>query len=239
MNTERGFSGVPERRESPNLNLFVVVKPDGGRYLKELEETLNENHISVIDVYCIDDWEKVARSIYKKQLETSSRSFYVGFESHIWLCQYLFGNQGLLLLLDPSGENFSLESKIQVVHEARENFRSKFFASNDIFTIAVNLDKFDSEAFRGSEKRRGILGTFHSNSIDPLVGNDSEGTWYRNYFKYIHTPENVDELSFQFKKLMDLGIFKEENRIEKEEWEMLKYLHCLTPPSKYIRSSIS
>lgn len=236
MNAERNLK-VPERRESLNMDLFVVIKPDGGRYLKELEETLNENRLSIISVYCIEDWEKTARSMYKKQLETSSRSFCVGFESHIWLCQYLFGNQGLLLLLDSSGKNFSLESKVQILYESRENFRSKFFASNNIFTIAVNLDKFDNEAFKGSEKRRGILGTYYSSSIDPLINGDSEGTWYRNYFKYIHAPENVNELNFQFKTLSDLGILKEENRIEKEEWEMLKYLRCVIPPSKYIRTN--
>jgi len=224
-----------ERGECPDLSLFVVVKPDGGRYLRELEETLRERQISIISVYCINDWEKVARSIYKKQLETSSRSFCVGFESHIWLCQYLFGNQGLLLLLDPISENFGLESKVQVLHEARENFRSKFFASNDVFTIAVNLDKFDSETFRGSDKVRGTLGTFYSGFIDPLVGSNSDGMWYRNYFKYIHAPENVNELDFQFKELITLGILKEENKVDREEWEMLKYLRCVIPPSKYIK----
>lgn len=232
MTIEGGLK-ISERKEYPDLRLFVVVKPDGSRYLKELEETLIEKHISITGVYCINDWEKVARSIYKRQLETSSRSFCVGFESHIWLCQYLFGNQGLLLLLDPGGENLGLESKAQALHEARESFRSKFFASNDVFTIAVNLDKFDSEAFKGSDKIRGTLGTFHSGSIDPLVGSDSDGVWYCNYFKYIHAPENIDELNFQFKELVSLGILKEENRVDKEEWDMLKYQRCVIPPSKY------
>lgn len=42
MNAERNLR-VPERRESPSMDLFVVIKPDGGRYLKELEETLKKN----------------------------------------------------------------------------------------------------------------------------------------------------------------------------------------------------
>jgi len=234
MNPEIAHS-IDKEKENQNINPFVIVKPDGGRYLKELEETLTEKQISIMDIYHIEDWETVARSLYREQLETSSRSFCVGFETHVWLCQYLFGNQGLLLLLDTESNEFNLDSKVQTVYEAREYFRKNFFASNGTFTIAVNLDKFEDKTFKGSGKKRGTLGIFESNSFDPLIEEGgSEGTWYRNYFKYIHAPGNTEELSFQFRTLVDLGIIREENRIMKEEWDLLKFLRCLTPPSKFI-----
>jgi len=220
-------------RIGQNPDLFVVVKPDGGRYLKELDSTLSENKIIIKEVYFIEDWEKVARSIYQKQLDSASRSFYVGFESHIWLCQYLFGNNGLLLILDTSDRQAGLKAKTQTVYDARESFRKKFPASNGTFTIAVNLEKLDSDRFSGSGKKKGILGVVQPESTEPLIEDGSEGVWYRNYFKYIHAPENAEELKFQYSKLIDLDIMTEQNRISKDELELLKFLRCLTPPSRY------
>jgi len=111
MNIEKEFSITSKEKEDQGLRLFTIVKPDGGRYLTELEQTLNERQIFITDVYAIQDWEKISRSIYKEQLQDSSRSFRVGFESHVWLCQYLFGNQGLLLLLNAEATNLSFNSQ--------------------------------------------------------------------------------------------------------------------------------
>ena len=239
MNVEKGFSITSQEKERQDLRLFMIVKPDGGRYLAELEQTLNERQTFITDVYTIQDWERVARSIYKKQLQNSSRSFCVGFESHVWLCQYLFGNHGLLLLLDTEAKNLSFNSQTQAVHEARDSFRSKFSASNDIFAMAVNLDRLSGWSFRGSGKKKGYLGISQPNSFDPLFDEEkSKGRWFNNYFKYIHAPQNSEELSYQFQALVELGIFRKENEIDIEEWEMLKYMHCLVPPSKYIKPNI-
>jgi len=223
INIERDMG---KERIGQDPNLFVIVKPDGGRYLRELDDTLGENKLVINNVYFVEDWEKVARSIYQKQLDRSSRSFYVGFESHIWLCQYLFGNNGLLLMLDSNSQPADLKNKTQIVHEARESFRNKFPASYGTFTIAVNLEKLEGDRFVGSGKKKGVLGIIQSASTEPLISEGSEGVWYRNYFKYIHAPENVEELEFQYTQLIALDIMSEHNKISKDEWELLKFLRC-------------
>lgn len=182
---------IDKERIVTNPNSFIIVKPDGGRYLKELDDTIKENGIIIDEIYFIEDWENVARSIYQRQLDSTSKSFCVGFESHVWLCQYLFGNNGLLLILDINDQNAGLETETQTVHETRESFRAKFPASNGMFTIAVNLEKFEGDRFVGSGKKKGILGVMQSELLEPLIEDGSEGVWYRNYFKYIHAPENI------------------------------------------------
>lgn len=225
-----------QEREGQRARLFIIVKPDGGRYLNEIEQTLNEGRVFITDVYAISDWEKVARSIYQTQLQDASRSFRVGFESHVWLCQYLFGNQALLLLLNAQAVGPSCNLQAKAVYEARTNFRGKFSAaSNGTIAIAVNLDKFEKDSFRGSGKKKGHLGISQPGSFDPLFDGISRGRWYGNYFKYMHAPENSKELSFQFQALASLDIMTEENKVDREEWEILKQIHCLLPPSKYIR----
>ncbi len=235
MSAESESSITRQEREGFNERLFMVVKPDGGRYLAEIDQTLKERKIVVTDVYAVTDWERTARSIYQRQLQNAPRSFRVGFESHVWLCQYLFGNQALLLLLDAQTVDSNWESQVKAVFEARNGFRDKFpAASNGTIAIAINLDKFGRDSFRGSGKKKGHLGISQPGSFDPLFDGISRGRWYGNYFKYLHAPGDPEELSFQFQALTDLGIMTEENKVDRREWEVLKRIHCLVPPSKYI-----
>jgi len=184
----------------------------------------------------VTDWEKIARLIYQKQLQDAPRSFLVGFESHVWLCQYLFGNQALLLLLNAQAISPNWNLQVKAVYETRNGFRDRFpAASNGTIAIAVNLDKFEGDSFRGSGKKKGNLGISQPGSFDPLFDGISRGRWYGNYFKYVHAPENPEELSLQFQALAGLGIMTEENKVAKEEWGILKQIHCLVPPSKYVR----
>lgn len=238
MSIEEEYTICSQEREGHGIKTFAVVKPDGGRYLAEIEQTLNERNILVTDVYAVSDWEKFARTIYQRQLQNSSRSFCLGFESHLWLCQYLFGNQALLLMLVYHEGNSNLNSQIKAIHEARNSFRGKFSAtSNGTLAIAVNLDRLEEDRFRGMEIKNGNLGISQLNSFDPLFTGISRGRWFGNYFKYMHTPETQDELIFQFQKLIELNSMTEENKVSREEWEILKQIHCLIPPSKFTKKN--
>lgn len=232
MNIEKEVD-IGNEREISKPDIFIVVKPDGGRYLREIEETLSENQIHIKSIYYIEDWEGASRSMYQKQLEAASSSFNIVFNNHIWLNQYLFGNQGLLLMLDSDIERFDLDKRTKAVHETRESFRRKFSASNDIFAVAVNLEKLKGSTFVDSQKKHGVLGVMQPDSLDPLMGNASEGTWYRAYFSYFHAPESKEELVFQYQKLINLRVITKENEVAKNEWELLKQIRCINPPSRF------
>lgn len=232
MNIEKEVDTGNER-EMFKPNIFIVIKPDGGRYLREIEDTLSENQIHINNIYYIEDWEGVSRSMYQKQLEAASPSFNIVFNNHIWLNQYLFGNQGLLLMLDSNIEKSDLDKRARSVHETRESFRKKFSASNDIFAIAVNLEKLKGSTFVDSQKKHGVLGVMQPDSLEPLMGNASEGMWYRAYFSYFHAPESKEELVFQYQKLINLGIVSNENEIDRNEWKLLKQIRCINPPSRF------
>lgn len=238
MSTEYEYKNTPKERETTGERLFMLVKPDGGRYLTEIEQTLNERNIFITDVYAVSDWERIARAMYQRQLEESSRPFRVGFDSHVWLCRYLFGNQALFLLLNAQTTNTDWNLQVKAVYEARNGFRDKFSASsNGTIAIAINLNKLEGDPFRGSGKKKGHLGISQPNSFDPLFDGISKGRWDGNYFKYVHAPENPGELSYQYQALSSLNVMSEENRVDKEEWEILKQMHCLIPPSKCVRKS--
>ena len=90
---------------------FIIIKPDGSHYLPEITQTLEENRIQITEVFFIKDWEAAARAIYEPQLKASSQDFNVGFETHIWLTKYLFGNCALLLLVNLPNQKDDLKSK--------------------------------------------------------------------------------------------------------------------------------
>jgi hypothetical protein len=236
MTTEYAHKNTPKEKEAKGERLFMLVKPDGGRYLTEIEQTLNERNIFIADVYAVSDWERIARAMYQKQLQESSRSFRIGFDSHVWLCRYLFGNDALLLLLNAQATITDWNLQVKAVYEARNGFRNKYSASsNGTIAIAINLNKLEGNSFRGSGIKKGHLGISQPNSFDPLFDGISKGRWDGNNFKYVHAPENFEELTYQYQALSRLDVMSEENRIDKEEWEILKQMHCLVPPSKFVR----
>lgn len=221
----------------PKAEPFIMVKPDGARYLLELEQVLLEHKISIRCVYYVSDWERAARSLYEPELQSCGREFCASFESHVWLTRYLFGNQSLVLTLDIRNDNQDIRELARIVHEIKDYFRSRVPESRDgTFLIALNLDRLSGDFYQGIGTK-GVLGILSSEGFfTPLSEDGSIGSWEYHYFKYIHAPDGAEELMRQWRVLVQLGIVFDENRISKQEWELLKTLRCLVPPNRHTSS---
>jgi hypothetical protein len=214
-----------------DVKAFILVKPDGARYLNELESTLEEKHMHIERVYFVADWEKTSRALYKPQLQACSREFLVGFEAHVWLNRHLFGNHSLILVLETNFED--LETSARAVREVRDYFRSKIPHSRDgTFMIALNLNRLDGDVFQGAGIT-GNLGVLSANGVFTTLGDNYSGRWDDHYFKHIHAPDDLAALIREWKVLLELGIISDDNYVSRQEWNLLKLLRCLTPPSKY------
>lgn len=213
---------------------YLIIKPDGARHLKEIEQTLNENDIYIDEVFGISDWGTIARALYRPQLRSRGAAFFFGFETHIWLCQYLFGNQALLLTLEVKRSKlFTLKSQTQFIFKIRNQFRRKFNASNNgTFVIMVNLNQLSNKHYL-HVGRKGKLGILNSKGrFVSLNKCNFTDRWDNHFFKYIHTPGNLGELIQEWQTLIKQGVITGKNRVTKQEWKLLKFLRCLTPPSK-------
>lgn len=213
---------------------YTIVKPDGIRYLQELEQTLQENRINITSIFSIRDWEAIARVIYEPQLRSSDRAFNVGFETHLWLTQHLFGNRGLLLILEVQENTKTIAEQALFVHKVRNLFRDKLSESiKGTFVIAVNLDRLHGEVYTGAG-RPGQLGVLDQDSFFmPLIDVHSNGRWDDHYFKYIHTPDGLAELEYEWGVLIKQGIITKESKISRREWGLLKILRSSIPPGEY------
>lgn len=213
---------------------YMIVKPEGARFLNELEQTLNDNGLQIITVFSAPNWGNLARKLYEPQLLSSDLAFNVGFETHLWLVQYLFGNQALILILDIKDIKGSIDTQVQFVKDVRNYFRTKLAETNDnTFIIAVNLDRLPGEAYIGTGVT-GQLGVLNSNSpFSPLAETNFEGRWDNHFFKYIHAPDDVNALIYEWAVLKELEVLSTKNKISRKEWEILKFIRSLVPPSKY------
>lgn len=213
---------------------YTIVKPDGIRYLQELEQTLQENRINITSIFSIKDWGVTARAIYEPQLRSSDRAFNVGFETHLWLTQHLFGNRGLLLILEVQKDIKTLAEQVSFVYRVRNLFRDKLSESiKGTFVIAVNLDRLHGEVYTGAGKP-GQLGVLNQGSFFvPLVEVNSNGRWDDHYFKYIHTPDSLVELEYEWGALVKQEVITREGKIPRREWGLLKILRSSMPPGEY------
>lgn len=194
---------------------FAIVKPHGNRYLEELEDLFQQNHLFIKKVYFISDWETTARSIYAHQLDSDNQYSKARFESDIWINRQIFGNHALVLIFQSLNEE-SIEKQIEVLHSTKDQFRNKIKEMEDNkFTINVKIGRFLSETLVESSK---------------ISFGNKENVFY---LKYIHSPGDFEELLREWSILANLGIFAQENEITPKEWGLLKFLRCVTPPSRY------
>lgn len=213
---------------------YTIVKPDGIRYLQELEQTLQGNQINITGIFSIRDWEAIARIIYEPQLRSSDRAFNVGFETHLWLTQHLFGNRGLLLILEVQKDIKTLAEQVSFVHRVRNLFRDKLSESiKGTFVIAVNLDRLHSDVYTGAGKSGQLVVLGQDSSFTPFVEANPNGRWDDHYFKYIHTPDSSTKLEYEWGALVKQGIITRESKISRMEWKLLKILRSSIPPSEY------
>jgi len=213
---------------------FLMVKPDGIRYLTELERALLERGLVIKEIYHVHDWATAARAIYEPQLLSCGREFYVDFEVHVWLNCFLFGNRALVFVLEATNEEKDLDLLAHIVREARDYFRDLIPESrNGTFVIAVNLDKLAESAYQGAGKE-GVLGILTPSGFSPLNGFASvAGRWSVYYFKYVHAPDNSKELAREWNILLRLGIISGKNNISPQDFQSLKLAYCSIPPTKF------
>ena len=43
---------------------YMIIKPDGGKFFKEISEIIENSGFERVLYYAIDDWEKVIKEIY-------------------------------------------------------------------------------------------------------------------------------------------------------------------------------
>ncbi|MBR6253094.1 MAG: hypothetical protein IKR04_04565 [Clostridia bacterium] len=202
-------------------NSFLLIKPDGFRYLDVIRKEVLKNGFRIVNKYHIYSWEDVFRKLSRELMEHRNELFGKEIEAHIWLLKYIFGNYAQLWILEK--KPLKDEALLEETTNVKEIIRDRYCASRDgTFMIIADMCKVGLPSEFLSP---GYLGTFFENEfhkVDKMI--PQRGQFDGFYLKYLHCPDPIlSEAEREFEVLRKCGIISKENEISEEEWEKMIY----------------
>ena len=117
-----------------------MIKPSGQRYLNEIFEMIKRD-LKVIEAYHIPDWKSLVEQLYLPEIQKYGDEFAEDFDIHIWINNYFFGNQAILLKVT-TYEDKLLEEILTEIHRKKKEIRQTFNCTKNgtsMFLINVNM----------------------------------------------------------------------------------------------------
>lgn len=199
---------------------YLMIKPDGLRYLFEIEQLITTEGFEICGRYSVYNWEEVAKQIYAKSVSEHDEVFEKEFLGHIWLNKYLFGNYAIVILLRYN--NLENKQLLEQIMRLKLKIRKRFNASkNGTFIVALDMNKINLTSDLISSSNL-VLQT--ENGIITFDDNISQcGKFSSFYFQYVHCPDPiVDEAQNELTILKRMAVISEHNLICDEEWNKIK-----------------
>jgi hypothetical protein len=201
---------------------FIIIKPEGARFLKEIEDEIILCGYSIKKMYHVKDWESIGTKLYSFDWEYMNK-LQLEFKASIWICKYLLNNEGILVLIK-NDNNMNSE---EIGYKVKRSFRNKYTQyGNETMFCAVNSGKIgikyiveqnisSSNKFKNIEKK--------------MIKN---GSWRRIKFSHIHSPDStVESLKREWNHILTEEIISSKNLISKENWSLMKKAKCIILPS--------
>lgn len=211
---------------------FVIVQPDGIRFLKTLEDVIIQKELSIEMVYFIHDWGLVAKNIYRPDW-IRRRTKPTELESKLWLTRYFFGNNGLAVVIKGPDIKGNDNCIIKYGDEIKKGFRKLSCDNiNSSVIIAINLESL--KFLQTPEHSRGGKSEFCSPRYKFLNQIVTEpGYWNRCRFTHIHAPDPfIENVKREWDILIELGVISDKNLISNHQWEFMKTYRCPILPSQ-------
>ena len=76
---------------------YFLIKPDGIRYLKEIDEIINSKKFDRMIYFAVNDWEKVQKDLYEEHYK--KKDFADSYQAFVEAEKNLFGNRGIVILV--------------------------------------------------------------------------------------------------------------------------------------------
>lgn len=218
-------------KENEQGSAFLIAKPYSGQYLELLLGVISKNGLHPHSIYATDRWGEIARKIYQKNIDRMGSEFKVGLEGHIRLVNFLFGNRAIILLLKGSDSNaLDEEETLMLAQKVKNELRSQAPGGEKLEDIIVfmNLAQIDIGCEIGGVVATGILGLRDDEGNFKAISKIS-GAWDYYYFKYVHAPDNLQELYEELEILQKMGALNPDTEISFQEFLIMAKLQTLVP----------
>ena len=211
-------------------NSILIVKPDGFRFLEEINREILAYGFSIISKHHVFSWDEMFKMLNKDIMKKRPKLFRDEVEAHIWLLKYLFGNYAQVWVLKK--DDLKDEELLNEITRFKDTFRSKYDASrNGTFMIIADMRKLN---FNPTDIKLGYLGTCSSKDfrkIDKFIS--QKGKFDSFYLKYIHSPDPIlSDAEREIGILKNSGIISDETIISEKEWSKMIYFNRLINYSK-------
>ena len=182
--------------------MFLVVKPDGMRYLDIIRRELKKSNFSIVSEIPCHDWAMLAHRMYERRLEQETEEFRSNFEIHVWLQEHLFGPEAVVLVF--YGRFSTLVDGVHRVFVFRDQVRQNLYQKGDnrmVFLVKV-------DAFVEGDQASGLWGRLaimKEQNIETIYAQSHK--WDEHLFKYVHAPDSLEEFVFQknvLEKIFDI-----------------------------------
>ena len=223
---------------------FLIIKPYAAPFLPLIRQLIREHDLKISQIYTINDWIKVAKTIYQKNVQEQGDEFEVGLFGHIHLVNLFFGNRGLLLLFEDRNKKQNRKMVLAAVKRLKADIRRRLPAGEKLEDIFV-LMKLEKINLPSKIKRKSHL-LFPRGRPVVMITKERllplskvQGIWDFYYFKYVHAADDWNSLREELTLIRKLGVLKSTTKISPREFKIMAQLKILIPPreiKKFLQS---
>lgn len=199
---------------------YIMIKPEGQRYLEEIENIIFDFGFAIEGIYYVEDWEFICTQIYSKCLNEHDELFMKDFLGHVWLNKYLFGNQSLVIML--SKRNFANEELLAEIMRMKKYIRKKYNATkNGTFMLLMDLSKAGITSSDVNNGQVTLLQGTKQECLDEMI---SQVGFFRTFFlQYVHCPDVVlHEAEEEIEMLKRNNVISNFNLVDETGWNFMK-----------------
>ena len=192
-----------------------MIKPSGQRYINEIFSII-ENDFSILDIYHIAKWKALVEELYKPEIVKYGKDFAEDFDIHVWINNYFFGDNALLLKIE-SKTNKKSEDLLNQIHKKKKEIRNilnctkngtcMFLVNVKLLNIKNKIEEVNGNVCLEKDCETKMLD-------DEFLAND--GRYKTQFLNYVHACNPViDAFKYELETYKKFKIF--DNKLSQQE----------------------
>lgn len=182
---------------------YFLVKPDGVKYLKDIEKKIIEKEFDRAIFLAVNDWEKIQKDLYEEHYK--KEGFAQSYQAFIDAEKRLYGNRAIAILV--ASEKGSYQELMEKVYQTKLEIRDELAYKVGLVTMSNEPDE--------NKANKILLSENQGKTLKRAKRFDREHTKYRlSHLDVIHCPDPQKDVTLnELEKLFKQGIIKDENII--------------------------